>query len=124
MNLVQGTVDADGIRIGSTVIPLDGRLPKPVGEAVTVGLRPESLALASAGNGIPATVSIVEELGAEAFVYAHLVDSATAGLNVQRGNHRSPGAACRAAQWRTDPFGRQGQSMLFFDADTGLAIGT
>ena len=123
MNLVQGTVDADGIRIGSTVIPLDGRPPKPVGEAVTVGLRPESLALAPAGNGIPATVSIVEELGAEAFVYAHLADSATAGLNVQRGIivRLAPHVAPRSGE--LIHLGVKDRSMLFFDADTGLAIG-
>jgi len=124
MNLVQGTVDADGVRIGATVIPLAGRPPKPVGETVTVGLRPESLVLASAGNGIPATVSIVEELGAEAFVYAHLADSATSGLNVQRGIivRLAPHVAPRSGE--LIHLGVKDRSMLFFDADTGLAIET
>ncbi len=80
MNLVAGTVEAGGVRIGSVVVPTADHLPKPVGEAVIVGLRPESLALAAPGKGIPALVSIVEELGAEALVYAKLVSGSITGV--------------------------------------------
>jgi multiple sugar transport system ATP-binding protein len=123
MNLLEGTVDAGGVRIGSTVIPVNDPPPAPVGQAVTVGLRPESLALAPAGDGIPATVGIVEELGAEAFVYAHLVDSADPGSTVQRGItvRVEPHVAPRGGE--LIHLGVKDRSMLFFDVDTGLAIG-
>ena len=79
MNLLDGVIDPDGLRVGSTVIPIPDGLPLRAGAAVTVGVRPESLSLAAAGEGLPAMVSIVEELGAEAFVYAQLVNSNAPG---------------------------------------------
>jgi multiple sugar transport system ATP-binding protein len=52
-------------------------VPRPLANAaghgrVTVGLRPESVGLAGEGAGIPAVVNLVEELGAEAYLYAQL----------------------------------------------------
>jgi multiple sugar transport system ATP-binding protein len=83
MNLLDGTVEGGGVRLGSTVLPVAGGLPRPIGETVTVGLRPEALSLASAGDGIPVTVNIVEELGAEAFVHAHLVNGNGTALKAE-----------------------------------------
>ena len=74
MNLVDGTVESGGIRLGATVVPLAEQLPRRQGETVTVGLRPEALSLAPAGEGIPAIVTIVEQLGAEAFVHTDLAN--------------------------------------------------
>ena len=79
MNLVQATVDAEGIRVGSVVLPAPGRPPRAVGETVSVGLRPESLRLVAPGQGVPAVVTIVEELGAEAFLHAELDNGAGEG---------------------------------------------
>jgi multiple sugar transport system ATP-binding protein len=47
---------------------------------VTVGLRPESLEIASDDNGINAVVTLVEQLGAEAFVYAQMAEHTNKGL--------------------------------------------
>jgi multiple sugar transport system ATP-binding protein len=77
MNLIAGTLSEDGVTLGQTALAMPRELrlrAGAVGEPVTVGLRPESLELTSDGQGIPAIVDIVEELGAEAFVYAHLRD--------------------------------------------------
>ncbi|PLC11261.1 sugar ABC transporter ATP-binding protein [Kocuria flava] len=46
-----------------------GRL---TGEKVTVGIRPEDLHPAAEGTGLPIEADVVEELGADAFVYGHL----------------------------------------------------
>ena len=73
MNLIEGTIGADGVTIGSTVLPVPRPLKKAVGPGrVTVGMRPESVALAGEGPGLPAIVNLVEELGAEAYIYAQL----------------------------------------------------
>ncbi|MGD0196794.1 MAG: sn-glycerol-3-phosphate ABC transporter ATP-binding protein UgpC [Solirubrobacteraceae bacterium] len=79
MNLLDGTVGADGVAIGSMVVPIPRALRKaaPTGK-VTVGLRPESVELAGDGAGIPAVVNLVEELGAEAYIYAQLAHTADA----------------------------------------------
>ena len=40
-----------------------------VGKDVTLGVRPEDLELSSDASGIPVTVDVVEELGADAYIY-------------------------------------------------------
>jgi multiple sugar transport system ATP-binding protein len=124
MNLVDGTVEPAGVRIGSTVVPVAGGVPLPRGSAVTVGLRPEALAPAEAdGATISAIVNIVEELGAEAYVHAHLLDGAeralTAATNVvARVQPRNAPLKGELIHLRvTDG------SMLFFDAESGARIG-
>ena len=122
MNLLEGRVDAGGVRLGSAILSVDGDLPGAVGEAVTVGLRPESLTLAESGNGIAVTVRIVEELGAEAFVHARLAPGSDAGTNattdiVARVESRSAPAHGEVVMLRVDD-----ASVLFFDAVSGHRI--
>jgi multiple sugar transport system ATP-binding protein len=124
MNLVAGVVEPGGVRVGSTLLRAADGVPGAPGAAVIVGLRPESLFLASSDDGIPATVSIVEELGAEAFVYAHLVggDGAGDGLNV-KGNiiaRVQPSTAPRNGE--VIHLAVKAGSLLFFDAESGERI--
>ena len=119
MNLVEGTVEAGGVRVGSTLIPVSGDPPAAVGVGVTLGLRPESLELAASSEGIPAKVSIVEELGPEAFVHARLVNGGGESLNgaapvIARVEPRGLPANGELIHLRVN-----GESMLFFDADSG-----
>jgi multiple sugar transport system ATP-binding protein len=79
MNLIEGRIEDRGVAIGSTIIPIPAGLKARASNGagttvVTVGLRPESLELAAAGEGIPVIVNVIEELGAEAYVYAQLAD--------------------------------------------------
>jgi multiple sugar transport system ATP-binding protein len=78
MNLIEGTMASDGVMIGSTVVAVPRALQAAAGAGpVTVGLRPESLGLAGESAGVPAVVTLVEELGAEAYVYCQLAGNAT-----------------------------------------------
>ena len=120
MNLLQGTVEAGGVRLASAVIPVAGGVPKAVGEAVTVGLRPESLSLAPAGDGLPVIVTIVEELGAEAFVHAQLADK-TADAVKANIIARAESLAAPAKGDLIHLHVKEG-SMLFFDAQSGDRI--
>jgi multiple sugar transport system ATP-binding protein len=64
MNLVRAPASNGAVSLGGVSIPLpNGR----VSGEVVVGLRPESLELAP--DGLPASVEVVEELGADAFVF-------------------------------------------------------
>ncbi len=122
MNLLEGAIETGGVRVGSTVIPVADRSPKALGEAVTVGLRPESLSLTTAGNGIPVIVTIVEELGAEAFVHAQLANEA--GTTPKAGSNVIVRVEPRVAPAKGDLIHlhvRDG-SMLFFDAASGDRI--
>ena len=83
MNLVEARLDGDEVVFGSNRVPLDAaRRPPARGGRVVLGIRPEAFAEASfARPGLPtleATVTVLEELGADAHVF-FLVDAAPAG---------------------------------------------
>ncbi|TMM16069.1 MAG: ABC transporter ATP-binding protein [Actinobacteria bacterium] len=63
MNLVAAPVTNGSVGLGGVSIPV----PANGRASVIVGVRPESLELA--GEGIPARVDVVEEIGADAFVF-------------------------------------------------------
>ncbi len=82
MNFIESTtkaVEADGILIdlpGDTAIkvPVDPRKARP-GDPVTLGIRPEHLALAKGepgGTKIDGSVFVIERLGGESFLYVQL----------------------------------------------------
>ena len=121
MNLVDGTVEAAGVRVGSAVIPVADGLPAPVGAVVTVGLRPESLELSDSSEGIAASVSLVEELGPEAFVHAHLIDDGGASSNTKKIAPVIARLDLRDLPGNGDLIHLRvkGNSMQFFDAESG-----
>jgi len=124
MNLVQGVVTEDGVRVGTASLAATHGLRAQPGHQLTVGLRPESLELGGADGGIPAIVSLVEELGAEAFVHAKIDgDEAATGLTsaavIARVEPRLAPAKGERIRLRPKP-----GAMLFFDAATGERIRT
>jgi len=124
MNLVEGTIADGGVVLGETLIPLPRELAQRggVGNVVTVGLRPESLELVAEGHGIPAVVNLVEELGAEAYVYAQLAahrNQSVTAVNdiIARVEPRSAPGSGDAIHLRV-----REEAILLFDADSGLRI--
>ncbi|WP_190816781.1 ABC transporter ATP-binding protein [Saccharopolyspora pogona] len=74
MNLFSATLTADGARFGEAPIPLSRQVLSRAAALglteVLVGVRPENLTPAGPDeNGIELTVQLVEELGADSFVY-------------------------------------------------------
>src|SRR5665647_648615 len=85
MNLMSGPVVEGGVTIGGYDVPIKREvLAKAVGEkTLTLGIRPESFTMADQGIGID--VAVVEELGADAYVYGTLAGLADdAKLNAQQ----------------------------------------
>ncbi|MCJ0978577.1 sn-glycerol-3-phosphate ABC transporter ATP-binding protein UgpC [Rhodococcus sp. ARC_M12] len=66
MNLVDAPVRDGAAVLGELRIPV----PASAGERVVVGVRPESWDLVGDGAGLQLTVELIEELGAESFIYA------------------------------------------------------
>jgi multiple sugar transport system ATP-binding protein len=87
MNLLDLRRSGDGVTLGGTEIPLRREIRDAAGsaETVTVGVRPEDLALDSdgAGGGIKAVVDVVEELGSESYLYAHMAEDESTTLVVR-----------------------------------------
>jgi multiple sugar transport system ATP-binding protein len=74
MNLMQATVEDGTVSFGSTTLPLGARLPEREGQVV-LGIRPEAFEAAGfASDELPriqVEVSVVEELGSDAYVFFH-----------------------------------------------------
>ncbi len=76
MNLVTAPVSSGGVRFGDVEVPLDREQMAAIAAAglasVTVGIRPEQFQVVAAGDGIAAQIDLVEELGNESYIYAHV----------------------------------------------------
>ncbi|WP_222195851.1 ABC transporter ATP-binding protein [Modestobacter italicus] len=72
MNQLELPVVDGGVQFGDSTLPVDRAALALAGDQrVLVGVRPEDLQLAE--HGLPVTVDVVEELGADGFVYGHTV---------------------------------------------------
>ncbi|MGB8649367.1 MAG: sn-glycerol-3-phosphate ABC transporter ATP-binding protein UgpC [Mycobacteriales bacterium] len=92
MNLFELPVGADGTtHLGHFALPLPREASGALtGDQVSVGVRPEDLRLVGDGEGIPATVELVEELGSDAFLHASVRGSDGTQLLVARVDPKAP----------------------------------
>jgi multiple sugar transport system ATP-binding protein len=125
MNLVEASVTTSGVDVGSVTLPVPTDLPVRPGTPVTVGLRPEAIELSGPGSGIPATVIMVEQLGAEAFVYVAIDPGQvnSDALQPKRAIVRVEPTAAPLKGERVQLHPRAG-AMLFFDSETGMRLRT
>ena len=70
MNLVSVPVTEDGVQFGSHRLPVSRDLLGSTGNQVIVGMRPEDVEVTTNEDGLELVVDVVEELGADAYVYA------------------------------------------------------
>lgn len=73
MNLFPATIVDGGVQFGTAVAPVDrDSLSDATDPSVTVGVRPEDLIVGGAGTqGLSVEVDVVEELGADGYLYGH-----------------------------------------------------
>jgi multiple sugar transport system ATP-binding protein len=122
MNLLPGTVDRSGPEPAAVQLP-GGRVPLPAaladvapeGAEVTLGVRPEGLRLDPDGP-VPATVAIVELLGAEAHVICNLGDGTRVVVRQEAAWERPP----IETPVRIAP---QPEALHLFDTATGERMG-
>jgi multiple sugar transport system ATP-binding protein len=69
MNLIDLAVTEGGVQIGDLVWPVERSVIAEAGNQVTVGMRPEDLVISE--HGIAVEIDVVEELGADAYIYGH-----------------------------------------------------
>jgi multiple sugar transport system ATP-binding protein len=91
MNLIEAPIKDGGVQIGDYLLPVDRDiLAKSTDETtLTVGIRPEALSVAN--EGIAVDVSLVEELGADTYLYGSLTGSQGDPVNGQQVVARTPG---------------------------------
>ncbi|UOE45991.1 ABC transporter ATP-binding protein [Agromyces larvae] len=73
MNLFQSDLADGGVRFGSAIVPVDrDTLSNANAAHVTIGVRPEDIVVSSSeGEGLKVVVDLVEELGADGYLYGH-----------------------------------------------------
>ncbi len=70
MNLFDAKIAGDGVEFGSATVKVDKKsLSGASGPNVKLGIRPEDLTISKSGKGLHASVDLVEELGADGFLY-------------------------------------------------------
>ncbi|TCI99803.1 sn-glycerol-3-phosphate ABC transporter ATP-binding protein UgpC [Aeromicrobium sp. IC_218] len=118
MNLLELPIEDGGVRFGDLVVPVPrDELAEAEGPTVVVGIRPENLEVSD--SGVAMRVEIVEELGADAWMYGTAQLGADSPLLVARADWRRPpqkGSDLHLAP--ADP-----ESIHLFSATTGLRLG-
>ncbi len=69
MNLLEGKAVGGKVALGKYAVPVDETAAKKMEGNVTVGVRPENWRLVGESDGLPVKVTVIEELGADSFVY-------------------------------------------------------
>ncbi|GAA2007870.1 sn-glycerol-3-phosphate ABC transporter ATP-binding protein UgpC [Nakamurella flavida] len=117
MNLVTVPLTSEGAQLGETTVPLPRELMSEASskglKEVIFGVRPENFTLS--GQGIPVTVDLVEELGADAFVHGHSPDGGRLVIRIDARQSLTQGSTIRATP--TDP-----EHLHLFDPSTGLRL--
>lgn len=91
MNIVPCPVAGEGAKMGEHTVAIErSRLDQVRGSSVLVGVRPEDLHLSD--HGATMTVTLVEELGADTFVYGDMktADGSTINLVARDRSHAAP----------------------------------
>jgi multiple sugar transport system ATP-binding protein len=119
MNLFDVPIADGGVRFGNTIHPIDRDLLNGVGKEVTLGVRPEDLTIGTSDKGLPVTVEVVEELGADAYIYGSTTQSA-ADITpiIVRVDGRTP-----PAKGETIHLQPKGDHVHLFNTESGLRLG-
>jgi len=116
MNLLNTEAVDGGVKLGDTVYPVPREVLAQAGKGITIGVRPEDLEISD--KGIPVTIELVEELGADANVHGSLRSGETDLPIVARVDGRRPPEKGSTVQFTP----KQGHVHLF-DTETGQRIG-
>lgn len=118
MNLLKLPIIDGGVRLGDTLVPVSRQSLSATSTAeVTVGVRPEDFELAT--SGLEFEVDVVEELGADAYVYGRSTTGVSEHTLVARVDWRNPPhkgeklfLSCRNVK-----------AVHVFDTETGARVG-
>ena len=119
MNLLQATAKDGQAQIGNYLVPVDPTAASKIGPQhnnITVGVRPEAWRLVSENEGgLPVDVTVVEELGADGFVYGTSdVEGTPSNVIVRVSSARDSVRKGDTIYVTTDP-----ESVHVFDNETG-----
>ncbi|WP_121255637.1 ABC transporter ATP-binding protein [Nocardioides ferulae] len=115
MNLLEAVADQGQAKIGGYHVPVDPTASKRMQGNITVGVRPEAWRIVGDGEGgLPVQVTVVEDTGADAFVYGTSgVEGTPANLIIRTSGRHHPQKG-ETVYVTTDP-----SNVHVFDTATG-----
>ncbi|ROQ37558.1 carbohydrate ABC transporter ATP-binding protein (CUT1 family) [Frondihabitans sp. PhB188] len=119
MNLLPADIVDGGVQFGTSVASVERDiLSQATQKNVTVGVRPEDVVVSTTGEGLKVAVDVVEELGADGYLYGH------ADVNGQRADivARVDGRS-HASAGDTVYITPQAHHLHVFDTESGLRLG-
>jgi len=115
MNLLEATAVDGQAKIGDYLVPVDPTASRKMRGNITVGVRPEAWRIVGENDGgLPVRVTVVEELGADAFVYGTSGVEGTPNNIIVRVGARDSVRKGETIHVTTDP-----RNVHVFDTDTG-----
>jgi multiple sugar transport system ATP-binding protein len=119
MNLIEAKAVEGKAQIGNYQVPVDPTSERKMSGNITVGVRPEAWRLVSAAEGgLPINVTVVEELGADGFVYGTCdVEGTPGNVIVRVSSARDSIKKGDTIHVTTDP-----KNVHVFDTDSGERI--
>jgi multiple sugar transport system ATP-binding protein len=91
MNLLTIPLEGNTLKFGGAQVEVPREAAQEAGDRqVTVGIRPEDMDLVGQGQGLKTVVNVVEELGADAYVYGSAEVSGTEHQIIARVDGRKP----------------------------------
>src|SRR3954454_15920777 len=117
MNLLNAHSKEGRVRIGDVEIPVDRSAVSKANGDITIGVRPEAWRIVKEGEGLPVKVNVVEELGADGFVYGTsgvegTPDQVIIRIDARRNHHKGD-----TLYVTTDP-----QHVHVFDTSSGARL--
>ncbi len=117
MNLLRAK-NVDGhARLGEIEVPIPREAASKASENITLGVRPENWRIVNEGEGIPVKVTVVEELGADGFVYGTSGAEGTPDNVIIRIDARRDHRKGETLYVTTDP-----EHVHVFDTDSGKRL--
>ncbi len=118
MNLFEVPIVDGGVQFGNIVHPVERDiLAGATGGTVTLGVRPEDMT-PTPGEGLPVLIDVVEELGADAYIYGEVEGSRSDKPIIARVDGRRP-----PAKGDTVFFSPNADHVHLFDVETGIRLG-
>ena len=115
MNLLEGVATQGQVSVGGFTVPVDPTAERKMNGRITVGVRPENWRIVSEGQGgLPVKVTVIEELGADSYVYGTCdVEGVPSNIIVRASGRQYPRKG-EMLYVTTDP-----QYVHVFDTETG-----
>jgi len=115
MNLLELPTTDGGVQLGDMVWPVDRATLGGTGNKITVGMRPEDLVIGD--RGLAVQVDVVEELGADAYIYGHALGTDDQQIIARTDGRRPP------AKGETIHFAPKPDHVHLFDTASGARLG-